>query len=408
MIQKPRGTRDFFPDELELRRRVEKKMREVVFRWGYREVATPEFEHLELFTLRSGEGIIEEMYAFQDKGGRDIALRPELTAPVLRMYVNEAKVLNKPIRWFYFGDCFRYERPQKGRYRQFWQFGIELIGADSAYADAEVIAVGHDLLTSSGVSFELHVGDLAMMKSLISDLPIDLSKQVRGCLDKRDYGSLDDLFLDPDLVQSLTGLIESKTLDDAFAITGSIPEEERIREMFALLDTHGIPYVQNFGIARGLDYYTGCVFEAYAENLGAENQIMGGGAFRLAHLFGGDDTPSSGFAIGFDRVMVARGEEVVKRPVTVAVVATPEGRISGISVAAAFRKAGIRTISDLMGKSLSSQLSQAAKQADYVAVIGGREAEAGMVTLRDLSSGDQQMVTIEEAVAGVVGVGARS
>ncbi|RQD80362.1 MAG: histidine--tRNA ligase, partial [Methanocalculus sp. MSAO_Arc2] len=359
-------------------------------------------------TLRSGEGIIEEMYAFQDKGGRDIALRPELTAPVLRMYVNEAKVLNKPIRWFYFGDCFRYERPQKGRYRQFWQFGIELIGADSAYADAEVIAVGHDLLTSSGVSFELHVGDLAMMKSLISDLPIDLSKQVRGCLDKRDYGSLDDLFLDPDLVQSLTGLIESKTLDDAFAITGSIPEEERIREMFALLDTHGIPYVQNFGIARGLDYYTGCVFEAYAENLGAENQIMGGGAFRLAHLFGGDDTPSSGFAIGFDRVMVARGEEVVKRPVTVAVVATPEGRISGISVAAAFRKAGIRTISDLMGKSLSSQLSQAAKQADYVAVIGGREAEAGMVTLRDLSSGDQQMVTIEEAVAGVVGVGARS
>ncbi len=408
MIQKPRGTRDFFPDELELRRRVEKEMREVVFRWGYREVATPEFEHLELFTLRSGEGIIEEMYAFQDKGGRDIALRPELTAPVLRMYVNEAKVLNKPIRWFYFGDCFRYERPQKGRYRQFWQFGIELIGADSAYADAEVIAVGHDLLTSSGVSFELHVGDLAMMKSLISDLPIDLSKQVRGCLDKRDYGALDDLFLDPDLVQSLTGLIESKTLDDAFAITGSIPEEERIREMFALLDTHGIPYVQNFGIARGLDYYTGCVFEAYAENLGAENQIMGGGAYRLAHLFGGDDTPSSGFAIGFDRVMVARGEEVVKRPVTVAVVATPEGRISGISVAAAFRKAGIRTISDLMGKSLSSQLSQAAKHADYVAVIGGREAEAGMVTLRDLSSGEQQMVTIEEAVAGVVGVGARS
>lgn len=408
MIQKPRGTRDFFPDELELRRRVEKEMREAVFRWGYREVATPEFEHLELFTLRSGEGIIEEMYAFQDKGGRDIALRPELTAPVLRMYVNEAKVLNRPIRWFYFGDCFRYERPQKGRYRQFWQFGIELIGADSAYADAEVIAVGHDLLTSSGVSFELHVGDLAMMKSLISDLPIDLSKQVRGCLDKRDYRALDDLFLGPDLVESLTGLIESKTLDDAFAITGSIPEEERIREMFALLDAHGIPYVQNFGIARGLDYYTGCVFEAYAENLGAENQIMGGGAYRLAHLFGGDDTPSSGFAIGFDRVMVARGEEVVKRPVTVAVVATPEGRISGIRVAAAFRKAGIRTISDLMGKSLSSQLSQAAKHAEYVAVIGGREAEAGMVTLRDLSSGEQQMVTIEEAVAGVVGVGARS
>ncbi|MCQ1538443.1 histidine--tRNA ligase [Methanocalculus taiwanensis] len=407
MIQKPRGTRDFFPDELEARRSIEKTMRETVSRWGYREVATPEFENLELFTLRSGEGIIEEMYAFQDKGGRDIALRPELTAPVLRMYVNEAKVLNKPVRWYYFGDCFRYERPQKGRYRQFWQFGIELVGADSAMADAEVMAVGYDLLKATGVSFELRVGDLAMMRSLLDDLEPELQKQVRGCLDKRDYEALEGMGLKSDLAGSLTALIESKTLDDAFAITGAIPEEERIRETFAILDAHEVPYIQNFGIARGLDYYTGCVFEAFAENLGAENQIMGGGAYRLAHLFGGEDTPSCGFAIGFDRVMVSRGESEMQRPQTVAVVATPEGRIFGIRVAAAFRQAGVRTITDLMGKSLSAQLSQAAKHADFVAVIGGREAEAGMVTLRDLASGEQQTLSIEEAVAGVVGSGTR-
>lgn len=407
MIQKPRGTRDFFPDELEARRSIEKTMREAVSRWGYREVATPEFENLELFTIRSGEGIIEEMYAFQDKGGRDIALRPELTAPVLRMYVNEAKVLNKPVRWYYFGDCFRYERPQKGRYRQFWQFGIELVGADSAMADAEVMAVGYDLLKSAGVSFELRVGHLAMMRSLLTDLESDLQKQVRACLDKRDYDALFGLGLDRDLAESLTALIESKNLDDAFAVTGAIPEEERIRETFAILDAHEVPYIQNFGIARGLDYYTGCVFEAFAENLGAENQIMGGGAYRLAHLFGGEDTPSCGFAIGFDRVMVSRGESEVQRPQSVAIATTPEGRLFGIAVAAAFRKAGVRTIVDLMGKSLSAQLSQAAKHADFVAVIGGREADAGMVTLRDLASGDQQTIPIEEAVAGVVGSGTR-
>jgi histidyl-tRNA synthetase (EC 6.1.1.21) len=146
------------------------------------------------------------------------------------MYVNEAKVLNKPVRWYYFGDCFRYERPQKGRYRQFWQFGIELVGADSAMADAEVMAVGYNLLKATGVSFELRVGDLAMMRSLLADLEPDLQKKVRACLDKRDYGALEELGLGGDLAGSLTALIESKTLDDAFAITGSIPEEERIRE----------------------------------------------------------------------------------------------------------------------------------------------------------------------------------
>ena len=131
MLQKPRGTRDFLPDEMEERRDIEGSMREIGRRWGYREVCTPEFEELELFTIRSGEGIVQEMYVFEDKGGRMMALRPELTAPVLRMYVNEGRTLPKPLRWYYFADCFRYERPQKGRYRQFWQFGVELIGADS-------------------------------------------------------------------------------------------------------------------------------------------------------------------------------------------------------------------------------------------------------------------------------------
>ncbi|MDD1718932.1 MAG: ATP phosphoribosyltransferase regulatory subunit, partial [Methanoregulaceae archaeon] len=114
MLNRPRGTRDFLPDEMEARRGIENRLRRVARLWGYREVCTPEFEELELFTTRSGEGIIQEMYVFEDKGGRKMVLRPEITASVLRMYVNEARMLPKPLRWYYFSDCFRYERPQKG------------------------------------------------------------------------------------------------------------------------------------------------------------------------------------------------------------------------------------------------------------------------------------------------------
>jgi histidyl-tRNA synthetase len=179
MLQKPRGTRDFLPDEMEARRAIEMRLREGSRRWGYREVATPVFEELELFTLRSGEGIVGEMYVFEDKGGRKMALRPEITAPVLRMYVNEARVWPKPLRWCYFADCFRYERPQKGRYRQFWQFGVEQIGADSAIADAEVISLSSELLDCTGVTFTLHIGHLAFMRQLLAGIDPVIQRRVR-------------------------------------------------------------------------------------------------------------------------------------------------------------------------------------------------------------------------------------
>ena len=128
-LQRPRGTRDFLPDEMAKRRYVENKLREAATRWGYGEIKTPTFEHIELFTLKSGEGILGEIYNFKDKGDREIALRPELTAPVVRMYVEELQRSPKPLKFFYFDNCFRYERPQKGRFREFFQFGVEIIGS---------------------------------------------------------------------------------------------------------------------------------------------------------------------------------------------------------------------------------------------------------------------------------------
>ena len=406
MLQKPRGTRDFLPDEMESRREVESTMRKVSATWGYREICTPEFEELDLFTVRSGEGIIQEMYVFEDKGGRKLALRPELTAPVLRMYVNEGKTLPKPLRWYYFADCFRYERPQKGRYRQFWQFGVELIGADTPFAEAEVIMLAHEILSSCNISFTLHVGHLSFMRILLKELDPADQKRARMFLDKRDTAGLEEYLSSRDkssLSARLIALAGCRSLEEAFSITGDFPERERIEELFTILDQSGIHYTLNPGIARGLDYYTGMVFEAFAENLGAENQVLGGGTYRLAHLFGGEDTPSCGFAIGFDRIMVARGEKTAEVGKSAGVACTGEGRSWALHVAGKFREAGIRTLFDLTGKSIGQQLSGISRFAEYAIIIGSREQETRTVTLKDLHSGVQKTLSLQDALSEVCG-----
>ena len=409
MLQKPRGTRDFLPAEMAQRRHIERRMRTIAQSFGYGEIQTPMFEEQELFTLKSGEGIIGEMYAFEDKGGRKIALRPEVTAAVVRAYVNEAQVAPKPLRWYYFAECFRYERPQKGRSRQFWQFGCELIGADSAAADAEVIALAYELLKSSGVRFVLKIGHLAPMKHMLRDLDAGEQKKVMAALDKRDMDLLKttlDAIGHPDLYDPLTTLITAETLDQVWQVTGDIPEKSRIEETFRYLTAQNIPFVQNFGIARGLDYYTGMVFEGFADNLGAENQILGGGVYRLAHLFGGKDVPSCGFAIGFDRVMVSLGEITPDAAPVVAVVATPQTRTAAYTAAAAFRSAGITVVMDVMDRSFGAQISSALKSgAAYAALIGEKEAAAGTVTLKNLEQAAQQEMSLADAVAEVAGHG---
>jgi histidyl-tRNA synthetase len=410
MLQKPRGTRDFLPDEMEARRAVEWRLREVARRWGYREVCTPEFEDLELFTMRSGEGIIGEMYVFEDKGGRKMALRPEITAAVIRMYINEAKVAPKPLRWCYYADCFRYERPQKGRYRQFWQFGVELIGADTAIADAEVIMLAADMLNATGVKYDLKVGHLSFVKNVLQDVDPEARRTIRAQLDKKDYGGLNATLEGmnrPELAETLTSLVACQDLNEAFEIAGAIPERERIEQTIGYLDAANVRYSLNLGIARGLDYYTGIVFEGFADNLGAENQILGGGVYRLAHLFGGDDVASCGFAIGFDRVMVALGETAARKETVAAIVCTKEGRRRALEVARAFREAGIRTEMDLMERGFGAQLTHAAKSAGFAVIIGQREAESGDVTLKNLQTGEQKTVGLASAVAEVVASGPR-
>ncbi|WP_048148510.1 histidine--tRNA ligase [Methanolacinia paynteri] len=392
MLQKPRGTRDFLPEEMEQRREIEMRMRRVASLFGYHEVLTPTFENQELYTIKSGEGIIGEMYTFEDKGGRKLALRPEGTAAILRMYVNEAKVLPKPIRWCYLLDCYRYERPQKGRYRQFWQFGSELIGADTAAGDAEIILLADGLLRAAGVRFSLQVGHLAPMKHILSDLGEEDKKRVMALLDKRSFEELEICLKDtgkPELYDKLTALIECTSIDEAKEVCGDFPGMERMEEMLGILDSQNLEYSLNLGIVRGLDYYTGMVFEGFADNLGAENQIIGGGSYRLAHLFGGEDTPSCGFGIGFDRVMVSRGEVELKRDPLVAILYTQEGQKRAFEVAGMLRRESIRTEINLLDRGVGAQMKHASRTAQYAVVIGKNEVESGTVTLKNLASGDQ-------------------
>ncbi|MDD1670715.1 MAG: histidine--tRNA ligase [Methanomicrobiales archaeon] len=435
MLQRPKGTRDFLPEEMEERRAIEGRLREHARSWGYREISTPAFELLDLFTVKSGEGIINEVYAFEDKKGLAMALRPEITAPVLRMYVNEARSLPKPLRWFYFSDCFRYEDPQKGRYRQFWQFGTELIGVDSPEADAEVILLADDLLRATGVEFTLQVGHLAPMKKVLSSLDPGVQSRLMRFLDKRDFEGMEK-FLGEQLpgtgggagipglqavFNTLKDLTAVRHLEELWGLIGDIPERPRIEALDAILRKEGLSFTWNFAIARGLDYYTGMVFEGFAEHLGAENQILGGGEYRLAKLFGGDDVPSSGFAIGFDRVMVSLRnvkEIPVERWPVVMVIPRGKGKEQAFATARAFRNAWSRemqlhdvpdaggkkiiAILDLTDQNIGKKMSHAAKIADFAVIVGDREVDAGMVSLKDLHTSDQIEMKLEDAVIRVM------
>ena len=403
-VNRPRGTRDFLPADTARRRYVESVMRNVVRNWGYSEIITPTFEHLDLFTLKSGEGIVGELYNFTDKGGREMTLRPELTAPVMRLYVNELQSFTKPLKLFYFENCFRYERPQKGRFREFWQFGVELIGSGKPDSDAEVIALADALLKAVGVRGDMKLGNLAVIRTLLSGLEPEIVSKTMRLVDKKEYAGLEALLeeigAEEQLKSDLFHLIKLEgryILPDVKKIVGNIPELVSFEKTLKLLDAYGVDYSLDFGIARGLDYYTGMVFEVYGEGLGAQKQVCGGGSYQLIQLFGGGDVPSTGFGIGFDRIM-----EIcpLKQPAlkSLVLISKPDTHLQAAKIATELRKY-LPVHVDLMERNFKAQLSYANTiNADYVVIVGEKELEAGKLTLRDMVSGEQELLTLEEII----------
>jgi histidyl-tRNA synthetase len=436
-IQRPRGTRDFLPEETEKRGQAKKAMQDVLERWGYREVATPTFEHLELFTIKSGASVIEEIYSFKDKGGRDLALRPELTAPVMRMYVSELQNSPRPHRLWYFGNCFRYERPQKGRFREFWQMGCELIGGAKPDSEAEAIALADRMLKSVGVTGDIHVGYLGLIRSILSKIGAQHRSSVMRMIDKKERSALAALL--EDIGCSHLGLLElidlkgQPALDKAAEIVkdmrpgpadpsdtfvasapvralpspagrgsarqgrvvGAELRLEEFQETVDLFRAFGVNFTIDFEIVRGLEYYSGTVFEIYAEGLGAQRQICGGGTYELANLFGGKEISSTGFGLGFDRIMeIVQMERSRRSPVFLAF--TPDVKMQAVKIAKELRKS-VPVVFDVMGRSLKSQLKAAAGAgAEFVVIMGKDELDCGKLTLRDMSGGAQESLALAE------------
>jgi histidyl-tRNA synthetase len=410
MIQCPRGTRDFLPDEMERRRHYENILRKTARTFGFREIATPIFEETELFTTKSGPNILNEIYAFKDKGDRDIALRPELTAPVMRMFVNGMSNDPKPLKLFYFGQCFRYERPQSGRYREFFQFGAELIGNANAETDAEAIALAASMIKALGLrEYKIRIGHIGILRKMLADVNVHSERlpEVLQKLDKKLYDEaraiLGPMGVSDDAMKNIFKITETVGGKDVLDLVND-EAASYLRELVDILAAMNVVDVEiDLGVVRGLDYYTGMVFEAEAPSLGAEKQICGGGSYSLSELFGGEKVFSTGFAIGFDRILLAmekEGQEFKGIGVDAYVVPVSDDvRIDAARIVSMLRAGDISADMDIMRRKMAKAMKHAsAVSARYAVIVGKSELAEGSVTVRDMGTGDQKMIKVNELV----------
>jgi histidyl-tRNA synthetase len=418
MKDRPRGTRDLLPEEMERRRRTEEAMRSTARTFGYGEVRTPTFEHTDLFVARSGPAIVDEMYVFEDKGGRSLSLRPELTAAVMRLYADQLTHSPKPVRVFYSGPCFRYERPQKGRYREFFQFGAELIGSPHPESDAEIIALAVRAIQAAGVADpEVRIGHVGALRALMEAVGVEaaVASQAFPLIDKGDMTSLRTLFDEREIgytnfeqVEDYVGISGDRSVVDHVTAAyghydGLADALSRLNEALAQLDSYeGVEYTVDLGIARGLDYYTGVVFEVDWEGLGAEKQICGGGAYELGQIFGLENVPATGFAIGLDRVDIAVEMTSGEMEALAGAIVVPMdrgGEVMDLAVRAAerLRRSGVATELEIMRRGTGKALKGAdARGLRWAVIVGSDEAAQGKVALKDLASGEQRLVGLDE------------
>lgn len=405
----PRGTFDILPADSSKWQHVIRVFREVALSFGYREITTPIFEMAELFERSSGESsdvVQKEMYRFNDQKGRTFALRPEGTAPVVRSYVeNHLEMQGGRTKLYYIGPMFRYDRPQAGRYRQFYQYGIEFIGSNHPYYDAEVIALEMAFLSALGLQ-----GPRLEINSV-------------GCGNcAKDYDAALKAFYGPHLPQLCPDCQKRYELKPRRLLDCKVPSCKAFRaeapSQFDYLDTPcrehfdavchyldqmSISYTVNPAIVRGLDYYTNTAFEFICDELGAQNSIAGGGRYNaLIEQIGGKDTPAIGFAGGFERLLLALEKEGIILPEspkpTIFLVLMGEAAVNfALPILAELRKAGVFCDYNPDKASFKAQLKAAdASQARYALIIGEEEAETSSVMLKDLSTGVQQSLSIAE------------
>jgi histidyl-tRNA synthetase len=407
-IQAPRGTYDVLGEQALARDALEGHARAILERAGYQRIETPAFEATELFARGVGEStdvVQKEMYTFEGGDTQTLTLRPEGTAPVCRAYLEHGMHKQpQPVKLWYLGSYFRRERPQKGRFRQFWQVGAEAIGSDDPAVDAESVLLLAEILEALGVRALLRISSLGMplnrlryrdrLQEYLRANAGRLSADVVARIDLNPLRAFDSD--DPGTRAVMAGA--PRLLDEL-----DREDSEHFAEVLALLDAAGLPYEVDTALVRGLDYYTRTVFEFTSADLGAQSGVGGGGRYDgLIEQLGGPPTPGMGWAAGVERMLLAGSVAHDAAPPLDLFVAyaKPELRDAAFRLAADARRAGHAARLELGGRSLKGQLKQADRAgARYVAILG----EEG-TSLKDLETGEQQEVETGTVIHHISGV----
>jgi histidyl-tRNA synthetase len=405
-FQAPRGTRDWYLDDAAQRRSLVDAARSVFEAAGYSEVVTPTFEDTEVYARTSGEGsdvVRKEMYTFHDRSDRSLTLRPEGTAGVVRAYIQHGMSrLPQPIKSWYVAPMFRYAAVQRGRFREHYQFGVEVLGSSDPAVDAEVIGLQHAWYQRVGVTqyqLELNsIGDStcrpAYLELLVAFLDAHAGELCEECLERRDSNPL--------RVFDCKNQACRAVLADAPKITDHLCDAcaEHFAQVRTLLDARGVAYVLSPGLVRGLDYYTRTAWEFVTTELGAQGAIGGGGRYDgLAEALGGPPTPGVGFGSGLERLFELAPLQPSGREWVCFVVTHEPARPRLLAVMDEVRLGGVAADTVFGGRALRRQLENAAKRgATSTVVVGEEEWAAGVATVRDMVSGEQRQVALDDLV----------
>ena len=407
-IQSIKGTKDILPDQSHGWQALKVVIRSTMNNYGYKEIRTPAFERTELFSRGVGEEtdiVSKEMYSWTDQGGENLTLKPDLTAPVVRAFIQHNLREQSPINKLYYIDTlFRRERPQKGRYRQFHQFGIEAFGSENPEIDAEVIAIALAVLNKLGLE-----GLTLKLNSIGSPECRTLYRQaIRSYLKPylNDLSEISQRRFDKNPLRILDTKIphEIEILNDIPNVSDSWTPEDKahFEELKSLLDAMDIQYSLAPRLVRGLDYYTRTTFEITSSALGAQDALCGGGRYDgLVKTLGGKATPGIGFAAGMERILLAMGnfDSNINNTQLYIVGLGDAVRPVVVKLAEDLRQNNIRTNFDPLRRSLKAQMREANKaDARYAILIGDQELESGEVELKDLSTGDQEKIALDKLV----------
>jgi len=408
-IQPVKGTRDFYPEAMAFRNWLYDKVRSISQKFGYQEYEAPLLERLELYAAKSGEELVKEQsFVLQDRGGDELALRPELTPSLARMIAQQQATLVLPVRWFSFGPFWRYERPQRGRSREFFQWNIDLLGTETPSADGEIVTIGASFLRDVGLSSQevgIFLNSRRLMERKLAAIGVGdaLRIEVFRLIDRRDKMPPDrwrewatDLGLSDGQLEALQALLSNAEL---------WRESDELCQVYATAEASGVVdyLVYDASIVRGLDYYTGPVFEAYDRRRDFR-AIFGGGRYdNLVADVGGDPITGVGFAMG-DVIIELLLDQAGKRPElrespsqVLVTLFNEDLYVPTLALAARLREAGLNVEQILEPTRLGKQFRYADRKGiPFVAILGPDELRAGQVVVKNLATGEQQAYTDQD------------